>query len=160
MNILKDRAIWIAIVIIFMSASAYMILIDPDRVDKMDNIEQRDDTRIKDVNEVKELFDRLDKKLIGTKKHLSELRKETELHIKAYSNKVDSIDNKFQRVDLDIKKVKQDLTKGLQNLGDDIEDLDDDLSSLKTKTNQKLRKIDNTLGELKSYIEKLDERLW
>ena len=40
MNILKDRAIWIAIVIIFMSAAAYMIIIDPDRVNKMDNIEE------------------------------------------------------------------------------------------------------------------------
>ena len=86
MNILKDRAIWIAIVVIFMSAAAYMIIIDPDRVDKMDNIEERDDRRITDVTEVTELFDRLDKRLIGTKKHLNELRLDTENHIKIYEN--------------------------------------------------------------------------
>ena len=86
MNILKDRAIWIAIVIIFMSAASYMIIIDPDRVDKMDNITERDDTRVKDVTEVKELIDSLDTRLIGTKKHLSQLRTETEDHIKNYNN--------------------------------------------------------------------------
>ena len=32
-----------------------MVLVDPNRVDKMDNIITRDDTRVADVNEVKEL---------------------------------------------------------------------------------------------------------
>ena len=73
MNILKDRAIWIVLVLIIMAGSTYMVIVDPDRVDAMDNIVERDDTRIADVNEVKELYDRLDKKLIGTKKHLQNL---------------------------------------------------------------------------------------
>ena len=63
MNIFKDRAIWIVLVLIVMAGSAYMILVDPDRIDKMENIVERDDIRIADVNEVKELFDRLDLKL-------------------------------------------------------------------------------------------------
>ena len=66
MNILKDRAVWIVLVLILLFGASYMLLIDPERVDKMDNIVERDDTRIADVNEVKELFDRLDLKLNGT----------------------------------------------------------------------------------------------
>ena len=38
MNILKDRAVWIVLVLIFIFGASYMLLIDPDRVDKMENI--------------------------------------------------------------------------------------------------------------------------
>ena len=70
MDILKDRAIWIVVVVMFIAGAMYMVIVDPSRVDKMDNIVERDDERIADVTETNELIDRIDKKLIGTKKHL------------------------------------------------------------------------------------------
>ena len=46
-----------------------MVVVDPDRVEKMDEIVVRDDTRVGDITEVKELYNRLDLKLNGTKQH-------------------------------------------------------------------------------------------
>ena len=63
MDILKDRAIWIVVVVMFIAGAMYMVIVDPSRVDKMDNIVERDDERIADVTETNELIDRIDKKL-------------------------------------------------------------------------------------------------
>ena len=82
MDMIKDRAIWIVLVLIIMAGVGYMVVVDPNRVNVMDDIKERDDTRIADVNEVKELFDRLDLKLNGTKQHLANLWSLTENHIK------------------------------------------------------------------------------
>ena len=49
MDILKDRAIWIVVVVMFIAGAMYMVIVDPSRVDKMDNIVERDDERIADV---------------------------------------------------------------------------------------------------------------
>ena len=159
MNILKDRAVWIVLVLIIMAGASYMVLVDPDRVGKMENIVERDDTRIADVNEVKELFDRLDKRLLGTKKHLANLWDKTELHLKAYDTKVDSIDNAFSKVDLKLDKIMKDMKKRFDNIADNLEDIEDDISSIKTQTKRDLRKINVKLAEFEESINKINVRL-
>ena len=159
MNILKDRAIWIVLVLILIFGSSYMLLIDPDRVDKMENIVERDDTRIADVNEVKELFDRLDLKLNGTKQHLANLWDKTENHIKVYNARVDSINNAFSKVDLKIDKIMRDMKKGFDDLEDAIADLEDDISSIKTTTKRDFRKVNVKLAELEESIKAINTRL-
>lgn len=159
MNILKDRAVWIVLVLILIFGASYMLLIDPDRVDKMENIVERDDTRIADVNEVKELFDRLDLKLNGTKQHLANLWDKTENHIKTYHTRVDSINNAFSRVDLKIDKIMRDMKKGFDDLEDAIADLEDDISSVKTTTKRDFRKVNVKLAELEESIKAINTRL-
>ena len=159
MNILKDRAIWIVLVLILIFGSSYMLLIDPDRVNKMENIVERDDTRIADVNEVKELFDRLDLKLNGTKQHLANLWDKTENHIKVYNARVDSINNAFSKVDLKIDKIMRDMKKGFDDLEDAIADLEDDISSIKTTTKRDFRKVNVKLAELEESIKAINTRL-
>ena len=159
MNIFKDRAIWIVLVLIVMAGSAYMVLVDPDRIDKMENIVERDDIRIADVNEVKELFDRLDLKLNGTKQHLSNLWDKTEIHIKAYDIKVDSINNAFLHVDLRIDKIIKDMKKSFDEVRDNLEDLEDDISSVKTQTKRDLRKINVKLAEIEESIRSINLKL-
>ena len=159
MNILKDRAIWIVLVLILLFGGSYMLLIDPERVDKMENIVERDDTRIADVNEVKELFDRLDLKLNGTKQHLANLWDKTENHIKVYNTKVDSINNAFSQVDLKIDKIIRDMKKGFDDLEDVIADLEDDISSIKTTTKRDFRKVNVKLAELEESIKTINTRL-
>ena len=159
MNIFKDRAIWIVLVLIVMAGSAYMVLVDPDRIDKMENIVERDDIRIADVNEVKELFDRLDLKLNGTKQHLSNLWDKTVIHIKAYDVKVDSINNAFLQVDLRLDKIIKDMKKSFDEVRDNLEDLEDDISSVKTQTKRDLRKINVKLAEIEESIRSINLKL-
>ena len=159
MNILKDRAVWIVLVLILLFGSSYMLLIDPDRVNKMENIVERDDTRIADVNEVKELFDRLDLKLNGTKQHLSKLWDKTEKHIEVYNARVDSINNAFSHVDLKIDKIIRDMKKGFEDLEDLLADLEDDISSIKTTTKRDFRKVNVKLAELEESIKSINTRL-
>jgi len=159
MNILKDRAVWIVLVLILIFGASYMLLIDPDRVNKMENIVERDDTRIADVNEVKELFDRLDLKLNGTKQHLANLWDKTENHIKTYNARVDSINNAFSQVDLKIDKIMRDMKKGFDDLEDAIADLEDDISSVKTTTKRDFRKVNVKLAELEESIKAINTRL-
>ena len=159
MDMIKDRAIWIVLVLIIMAGIGYMVIVDPNRVDVMDDIKERDDTRIADVNEVKELFDRLDLKLNGTKQHLANLWSLTENHIKTYESKVDSINNTFSQVDLKLDKFAKDMKRGFADLGDQIEDLEDDLSSLKTQSKRDIRKVNAKLGELEESIKSINTKL-
>ena len=159
MNILKDRAVWIVLVLILLFGASYMFLIDPERVNKMENIVERDDTRIADVNEVKELFDRLDLKLNGTKQHLANLWDKTENHIKVYNTRVDSINNAFSQVDLKIDKIMRDMKKGFDDLEDALSDLEDDISSIKTTTKRDFRKVNVKLAELEESIKAINTKL-
>jgi len=159
MNILKDRAIWIVLVLIIMAGSTYMVIVDPDRVDAMDNIVERDDTRIADVNEVKELYDRLDKKLIGTKKHLQNLWSLTDEHIKTYNARVDSINNAFSQFDLRLDKIVRRMDDKFSSIEEEMEELEDGINSLKTKTTRDIRKINVKLAELEESIKAINTRL-
>ena len=73
MNILKERALWIVLFLGIMGGISYMVVIDTERVNQMENIVERDDDRIGDITKVTELYDRLDLKLNGTKQHLKNL---------------------------------------------------------------------------------------
>ena len=159
MNILKDRAIWIVLVLIIMAGATYMVIVDPDRVDAMDEIVERDDTRIADVNEVKELYDRLDLKLDGTKKHLKNLWDLTENHIKEYDSKVDSINNAFSKFDLKLDKLISRMDEKFSDIENEMEELDDAISSLKTKTTRDVRTINVKLADLEELIKAINTRL-
>ena len=159
MNILKDRAIWIVVVVMILAGTIYMIVIDPDRVDKMDNIVVRDDERKADVVETNELIDRLDKKLIGTKKHLQQLREDYDTHIKTYNSKVDSINNSFSRVDLSINKILRDMKDKFAEVQDQLEELEDDISSVKTQTKRDFRAVNAEISALNEAIDEINIKL-
>ena len=107
MNILKERAVWIVLFLVIMGGVSYMVVIDPERVNQMENIVERDDDRIGDITKVTELYDRLDLKLNGTKQHLKNLYDTTVTHMKEYNAKVDSINNTFSKLDLKIDQLKE-----------------------------------------------------
>jgi len=159
MNILKDRAIWIVVVVMILAGTIYMIVIDPDRVDKMDNIVVRDDERKADVVETNELIDRLDKKLIGTKKHLQQLRDDYDTHIKTYNSKVDSINNSFSRVDLSINKILRDMKDKFAEVQEQLEELEDDISSVNTQTKRDFRAVNAEISDLKEAIDAINIKL-
>ena len=159
MNILKDRAVWIVIFVIIFAGAIYMIVVDPNRVDKMDNIVERDDERKADVTETNELIDRIDKKLIGTKKHLQKLRDEYDIHIKAYDSKVDSINNAFSKVDLSINKILRDMKDKFADVQDQLEELEDDISSVKTQSKRDFRAVNAEISAIKEAMDEINTKL-
>ena len=159
MDILKDRAIWIVVVVMFIAGAMYMVIVDPSRVDKMDNIVERDDERIADVTETNELIDRIDKKLIGTKKHLQILRDEFDSHLKAYDSKVDSVNNAFTKVDLSINKIIRDMKDKFAEVQDQLEELEDVISGVKTQTKRDSRAIKKEIADIKDAIKEINEQL-
>ena len=159
MDILKDRAIWIVVVVMFIAGAMYMVIVDPSRVDKMDNIVERDDERIADVTETNELIDRIDKKLIGTKKHLQILRDEFDSHLKAYDSKVDSVNNAFSKVDLSINKIIRDMKDKFAEVQDQLEELEDEISGVKTQTKRDSRAIKKEIADIKDAIKEINEQL-
>ncbi len=159
MNILKDRAIWIVVVVMILAGTIYMIVIDPDRVDKMDNIVVRDDERKADVVETNELIDRLDKKLMGAKKHLQQLRDDYDSHIKTYNSKVDSINNSFSRVDLSINKILRNMKDKFAEVQEQLEELEDDISGINTRTKKEFRSVNAEIEVLKQDIVDLNAKL-
>jgi DNA repair exonuclease SbcCD ATPase subunit len=111
------------------------------------------------VTETNELIDRIDTKLIGTKKHLQELRDEYDMHIKTYEAKVDSVNNAFSRVDLSIDKILRDMKDKFAEVQDQLEELEDDISSVKTQTKRDARKVQTEIEALKEAINEINAKL-
>ena len=66
----------------------------------MEELEISDDMLKGDVNEWSEYYKRIEKKWIGTSKHVRTLQEETAAHYKVYDAKVDSINNSFERIEI------------------------------------------------------------
>ena len=156
MNILKERAVWIVLFLIISGGIVYMLVVDPERVMQMEDIKGRDDSRIGDITEVKELYDRLDLKLNGTKQHLRNLYDTTVYHMKVYNSKVDSINNTFSKLDLKIDQLKEFIKTQFEDMSDQMEDLSDDIGGLKTQTNKKLREINVKINSITEDLTQID----
>ena len=76
MNIIKERGVWIVLFLMILSGVYYKLFIDIERVVQMEDIEKRDDSRIGDITEVKELYRKLkiDPKQARQKRVLQERR--------------------------------------------------------------------------------------
>ena len=156
MNILKERAVWIVLFLVIMGGVSYMLVIDPERVNQMENIVERDDDRIGDITKVTELYDRLDLKLNGTKQHLKNLYDTTLTHMKEYNAKVDSINNTFSKLDLKIDQLKEFIKTQFEEMTEEMEDLSDDIGGLKTQTNKKLRELNQKMNSISEDLNKID----
>ena len=156
MNIIKERGVWIVLFLIILGGVSYMLIVDPERVDQMENIVERDDSRVGDITEVKELYDRLDLKLNGTKQHLRNLYDTTLTHMNTYNSKVDSINNVFSKLDLKLDQLKEFIKTQFEEMSDEMEDLSDDISGLKTQTNKKIRELNQKLNSISEDLNKLD----
>ena len=138
MDILKERAVWIVLFLIILGGITYMLVVDPERVNAMDDIVERDDSRIGDITEVKELYNRLNLRLNGTRQHVKNLRDTTVNHMKVYNSKIDSINNTFSKLDLQIDQLKEFIKTQVESLGEDIEDLRDDFESVSEIKNKQM----------------------
>ena len=159
MNILKDRAIWIAIILLTFTGLYYWTVVDQTRVDEMVELGESDYKLTGDVTEWSEAYKRLELKWLGTSKHVKTLQEETQAHYKAYSAKVDSINNSFERLEFKLDQINETLSDRLDALSDDLESLSEEFSSYKRTTQRDVRKINKTLEGIKEDIEAINTKL-
>ena len=72
-----QRAIWIITFFIILAIGYYWTVVDDSRTQQMIRLADSDDELSGDVNSTVEIYDRLEKKWIGTSKHVQTLQKET-----------------------------------------------------------------------------------
>tara|TARA_Y100001970_G_C14074774_1_gene771384 strand:- start:664 stop:1149 length:486 start_codon:yes stop_codon:yes gene_type:complete len=159
MNILKDRAIWIAITLLSLSGLYYWTVVDQTRVDEMSDLESSDFELTGDVNEWSESYKRLELKWYGTSKHVKTLQDETNAHYAEYNAKVDSINNTFERIEFKLDQINEALSDRIESLNDDLESLSEEFSSYKRTTQRDVRKINKALEGLKEDIETINKEL-
>ena len=159
MEILKDRAIWIAIVLLTLSGIYYWTVVDRTRVDEMTDLEESDYELTGDVTEWSEAYKRLELKWRGTSKHVKTVQEETHAHYDAYNAKVDSVNNAFERLEFKLDQINETLSDRIDNLSDDLEDLSEEFSSYKRTTQRDVRKINKTLEALKEDIDAINNKL-
>ncbi len=159
MNILKDRAIWIAITLLSLSGLYYWTVVDQTRVDEMSDLESSDFELTGDVNEWSESYKRLELKWYGTSKHVRTLQEETNAHYETYNAKVDSINNTFERIEFKLDQINEALSDRIESLNDDLESLSEEFSSYKRTTQRDVRKINKALEGLKEDIETINKEL-
>jgi len=161
MNIIKERGIWIVTVLIIISGMYYWTVVDSSRVEEMVSLEITDNMLKGDVNEWSEYYNRIEKKWIGTSKHVRTLQDETHDHYKIYESKVDSINNAFDRIDYKVDQINETLTDRLDDLSSDLESLSEEFATFKRATQRSARKtaknIESILDELKSLKDKIEE---
>ena len=159
MDILKDRTIWIAIVLLALSGLYYWIVVDQNRLTEMENLETSDFELTGDVTEWSEAYKRLELKWRGTSKHVRTLQEETHSHYDKYNAKVDSINNAFERLEFKLDQINENLSNRIDNVGDDLESLSEEFSSYKRTTQRDVRKINKTLEGLREDIDAINKRL-
>ena len=159
MNILKDRALWIAITLLTLSGLYYWTVVDQTRVDEMSELEDSDYELTGDVTEWSEAYKRLELKWRGTSKHVKTLQEETYAHYDTYNARVDSINNAFERLEFKLDQINEALSDRIDNLDEDLESLSEEFSSYKRTTQRDVRKINKAIEGLKEDIESINKKI-
>ena len=155
-----QRAIWIVTFLIIVAMSYKWFYIDEKNSEKMGELVQSDQELSGDVNSTLEVHDRLEKKWIGTSKHVKTLQEETHSHYKAYATHMDSIDNALEIIKLDIENLRVSLVSKIDRVKEDIKNLDENFESFKRETKRKLRQVDNDISLNREDIKKLNAEVF
>ena len=159
MGILKDRSVWIAIVVIIISGLYYWTIVDSSRVEDMKLLEESDFDLTGDVTEWSEAYKRLELKWRGTSKHVKSIQNETNNHYKAYEAKVDSINNIFERIEYKIDQINETLTDRLEDLTSELENLNEEFSSFKRATQRDGMKVRKNIEAIQEEIKLLNTKI-
>ena len=155
----EKRVIWVILVLMIFSGAYFWVV----KLDEQEQENQRltnSDVSLKgDVNEWSESYDRLEKKWIGTSKHVKTLQDETGAHYTAYESKVDSINNSFEKLDFKVDQLNEVLSSRIDLLKDDLESLNDEFSNYKRSSQRDLMKLKKTIEIIQSDINKINNKL-
>ena len=157
---MQKRAIWIVTFFIIIALGYYWVVIDETRIEQMGELVHNDDKLSGDVNSTVEVYDRLEKKWVGTSKHVQTLQEETHSHYKVYSEKMDSIDIVFEEIKFSIEQLEEVLTRKIDRVKDDVNNLDDSFESYKRMTNRTIRELKQKISTIQDDINTLNEKVF
>ena len=151
-----QRAIWIITFFIIIAIGYYWMVVDDTRTKQMVELSVSDEELSGDVNSTVEIYDRLEKKWIGTSKHVQTLQEETHAHYAVYEAQMDSIDIVFEEIKFSIEQLEEILTRKLDRVKDDVRNLEDSFESYKRSTKRDLREIKQNISTIRDDITTLN----
>ena len=151
-----QRAIWIITFFIIIAIGYYWMVVDDTRTKQMVELSVSDEELSGDVNSTVEIYDRLEKKWIGTSKHVQTLQNETHAHYAVYEAQMDSIDIVFEEIKFSIEQLEEIFTRKLDRVKDDVRNLEDSFESYKRSTKRDLREIKQNISTIRDDINTLN----
>tara|TARA_Y100000588_G_scaffold315239_1_gene343199 strand:+ start:3269 stop:3769 length:501 start_codon:yes stop_codon:yes gene_type:complete len=155
-----QRAIWIVTFFIILAIGYYWVIVDESRTQIMGELASSDNKLSGDVNSTVEVYDRLEKKWIGTSKHVQTLQEETHNHYKAYANKMDSINIVFEEIKFSIEQLEEVMTRKIDRVKDNVNNLEDSFESFKRSNNRTIRELKKNISTIQNDIKILNEAVF
>ena len=151
-----QRAIWIVTFFIIIAIGYYWMVVDDSRTKQMVELSDSDAELSGDVNSTVEIYDRLEKKWIGTSKHVQTLQKETHTHYAVYEAQMDSIDIVFEEIKFSIEQLEEILTRKIDRVKDDVRNLEDNFETFKRSTKRTERDMKQKISTIQDDINTLN----
>ena len=151
-----QRAIWIVTFFIVIAIGYYWVVVDDTRIKHMVELASSDERLSGDINSTVEVYDRLEKKWIGTSKHVQTLQIETHSHFKIYAAKMDSINIVFEEIKFSIEQLEEILNRKIDRVKGDINNLEDSFESYKRSTNREIRELKQKISIIQDDINTLN----
>ena len=151
-----EKAIWIITFFIIIAIGYYWMVVDDSRTKQMVELSDSDAELSGDVNSTVEIYDRLEKKWIGTSKHVQTLQKETHAHYAVYEAQMDSIDIVFEEIKFSIEQLEEILTRKIDRVKDDVRNLEDSFETFKRSTKRAERDMKQKISTIQDDINTLN----
>ena len=151
-----QRAIWIITFFIIIAIGYYWMVVDDSRTKQMVELSDSDAELSGDVNSTVEIYDRLEKKWIGTSKHVQTLQRETHAHYAVYEAQMDSIDIVFEEIKFSIEQLEEILTRKIDRVKDDVRNLEDSFEIFKRSTKRTERDMKQKISTIQDDINTLN----
>ena len=155
-----QRAIWIITFFIILAIGYYWMVVDDSRTQKMVELADSDKELSGDVNSTVEIYDRLEKKWIGTSKHVQTLQKETHAHYADYASQMDSIDIVFEEIKFSIEQLEEVMTRKIDRVKDNVNNLEDSFESYKRSNNRVIRELKQNISTIQDDIKTLNDKVF
>ena len=151
-----QRAIWIITFFIIIAIGYYWMVVDDSRTKQMVELSDSDAELSGDVNSTVEIYDRLEKKWIGTSKHVQTLQKETHTHYAVYEAQMDSIDIVFEEIKFSIEQLEEILIRKIDRVKEDVRNLEDNFETFKRSTKRAGRDMKQKISTIQDDINTLN----
>jgi hypothetical protein len=151
-----QRAIWIITFFIIIAIGYYWMVVDDSRTKQMVELADSDAELSGDVNSTVEIYDRLEKKWIGTSKHVQTLQKETHTHYAVYEAQMDSIDIVFEEIKFSIEQLEEILIRKIDRVKDDVRNLEDGFETFKRSSKRADRDMKQKISTIQDDINTLN----